>query len=514
MTSAIAGAVVPAPSNGPRTDSMADSVMILLVLTVVQRAVGFVRSVLFVRWLSPDELGQWDMAYGFLTLAAPLAVLGLPGSFGRYVEFYRQRGQLRSFLRRTSAAAALLTCAAVAGVVWRRDDVAQFVFGTAGYERLAVAAALALAGFVALNFLTSLFTALRMFRVACVMQFANGVLFAALSIPLLAYWRVDSVSVVAAFGAASATSALGALPWLRSAWTTLPPETERPPQRALWGKILPFALWLWTTNWIGNLFDVVDRYMLIHFSGLDADAALALVGQYHGSRVIPVLFLAVADMLATMALPHLTEDWESGRREAVNDRLNLFLKVLGFGLVAASVGVLAFAPALFDVAFRGKYGLGLSVLPWTLTYCVWNALAGVAHNYLWCAEKARLVTLTLAVGLAVNVAINLALVPTFGLHGAVLGTTVANAAALTLISALARPLGLRLHSGAIVLMAAPLLLPLGPWIAGGALVIVAVAAGSGSWILEPKEKQELTQVASAYVDRLRRLVPKRGAAGA
>ena len=63
----------------------------------------------FVAGLSPDELGQWDMAFGFFTLAAPLTVLGLPGSFGRYVEFFRQRGQLRTLLRRTAIASGILT---------------------------------------------------------------------------------------------------------------------------------------------------------------------------------------------------------------------------------------------------------------------------------------------------------------------------------------------------------------------------------------------------------------------
>ena len=51
----------------------------LLVANMVQRSVGFGRGVMFCRWLSPDELGAWDMAYSFLLLAAPVVVLGLPG---------------------------------------------------------------------------------------------------------------------------------------------------------------------------------------------------------------------------------------------------------------------------------------------------------------------------------------------------------------------------------------------------------------------------------------------------
>src|SRR4029078_4578573 len=89
-------------SSRLRPDTLAASVTILLVANIIQRSIGFGRGILFCRWLAPEELGTWDMGYRFLLLAAPVVVLGLPGSFGRYLERYRQRGQLRTFLRRAT----------------------------------------------------------------------------------------------------------------------------------------------------------------------------------------------------------------------------------------------------------------------------------------------------------------------------------------------------------------------------------------------------------------------------
>src|SRR4051812_6085711 len=83
-------------------DSLADGMLLMLALTLVQRGAGFVRGILLCRWLAPEELGRWDLAWGFFCLAAPLAVLGLPGSFGRHVETFRQGGQLRAFLTSTA----------------------------------------------------------------------------------------------------------------------------------------------------------------------------------------------------------------------------------------------------------------------------------------------------------------------------------------------------------------------------------------------------------------------------
>src|SRR5215213_6864095 len=99
-------------------DTLAASVVIMLVVTVVQRTVGFGRGVLFCRWMSPEALGEWEMVYSFLMLAAPLAVLGVPGSFGRYAEHYRQRGHLLTFLRRAAWWTVVCTAAAVALVEW------------------------------------------------------------------------------------------------------------------------------------------------------------------------------------------------------------------------------------------------------------------------------------------------------------------------------------------------------------------------------------------------------------
>src|SRR2546423_4669118 len=93
-------------------DTLATSVTILLVANIVQRTIGFGRGILFCRWLSPAELGTWEMAYSFLLLAAPIVVLGLPGCFGRYLERFRQRGQLRTFLRRATIWTAGLTIVA------------------------------------------------------------------------------------------------------------------------------------------------------------------------------------------------------------------------------------------------------------------------------------------------------------------------------------------------------------------------------------------------------------------
>lgn len=488
-----------------RTDSLADSVIILLGLTAVQRLVGFSRSVLFCRWLDADQLGQWDMAFSFLMLAAPLSVLSLSGSFGRYVEHYRQRRQLRTLLRRTAVFCACLGVPAAAVLLLGREWFSQLVFGTPDATELVALMAVSLLAVIAMNFFIDLMNALRNVRLLAALQLFNSLAFATLGVCLLLLWRCTAASVVIAYGGAYVLTACGALWWLRRTWPALAQDARPMPQRDLWSKVVPFAAWMVLAGFLANLFEIADRYMIVHYAGTSATEALSMVGNYHSSRVVPMLLASIALMLGSMITPHLSADWESGRRERVVRRLNLFLKLLGFALTAGAVVVLFAAPLLFGVAFRGKFSGGQAVLPWTLVYCIWSGLTMVAHCYLFCAEKARLSSVALVVGLVVNVSLNLLLLPRMGLLGAVLATTTAHVVVLVLICTFNRLLGFRLDRGTRVVLALPLAVCLGPWLATAVLIVVALEAITSDRLLSPEEKQQLADHWWKYAGRFRSL---------
>ena len=124
--------------------------------------------------------------------------------------------------------------------------------------------------------------------------------------------------------------------------------------------MLPLAAWIMVINLLWNLFDVVDRYMIVHLMPGSAAEALAEVGNYRSSRVLPLLLSSITVMIAGALLPHLSHDWEAGRRQRVSDRLNLFLKIWAILLTAGAAAVLFVAPELFRVGFQSKFAGGLA----------------------------------------------------------------------------------------------------------------------------------------------------------
>jgi O-antigen/teichoic acid export membrane protein len=410
------------------------------------------------------------------------------------------------FLRRTILACGGLAMIACAVVLLTRRWLSVVVFGSEDQSEMIVVAAGSLVAVIAYNFCVELFTALRNIRFASVMQLVNGVAFAALGIGMLLGWRCSAESVLLSYGGSCLITAMLAGFVLQRVWHGSPSAGKPLPHGVLWARMAPFAAWVLLGSLLTNLFGVVDRYMILHFSQMSADEALDAVGNYYAARVVPLLLVSIAAMLATIIIPHLSHDWEARRRDLVVARLRLFVKVFGFALFATATAVLLFSPLLFDVGFHGKYPQGRAVLPWTLICCTWFGLSMILQSYLLCAEKAGLFSVSLAFGLALNVPLNLVLLPRLGLEGAVLSATASNALLLWSVCRFNHRFGLRLDTGVKVVLVLPILLCCGPWLAILSMVVVIADAVWGNRLLSHEEKRLL---ASGLVDYGKRFGPKR-----
>ena len=375
-------------ANGLRVDSLAAGMSLLLVLTVLQRVLGFGRNLLFCRWLEPRDLGLWNLSFSLLILAAPLVVLGLPGSFGRYVEYYRQRGMLKTFIIRTTAVTLVCTVIGVTVLCYCQETFAWFFFGDAAYTEMLWTTGICLIFVIAFNFLVELFTALRQVRTVSFMQLSNGLLFAVFALSLIHLWEPTARSIVIGYALACVVTCGAALIAMAAAWKSI--QNDGPPiaHAQLWLKLLPFAGFIWFNDLLNNLFAAADRYMIIHFHHSAEESATEVIGQYHSSLVVPALLLSIANMVSSVVLPYISHNWELGNFATVSRRLNNALKLYGLGAVCAAAGVLVMSPVIFDWALGGKYSGGLAVLPWTLTFCVWAGLAVITNQYVFCAERA------------------------------------------------------------------------------------------------------------------------------
>lgn len=474
----------------------------MLVLNVVQRGVGFVRGLLFCRLLSEEALGQWSLAYSFLLLAAPLIVLGLPGSFGRYVEYYRQRGQLRSFLMRMSIVTALLAGTGVLVMALLGRPLTALAFGDPSLGRLMTLSLVALCTTTVFNYLAELLTALRQVRAVSWMHFVNSLSLTIVGLGLLTIWEASAEAVVVAFGISSLIGIAAMAPWWCELRAEFRSDCEQLDLHDVWRKLLPFAGWMWFTNLLANLADLVDRFMLMHASGLDVHTATALVGQYHSSRVVPVLLSSLALTIGAIALPHLSHAWEAGRKADVSAQMNLGLKLLSVLFTAGSMAVMWTSPILFDWVLAGKYDAGLVVLPWALLSCVWLSLVFFAQNYLWCAERSHQAAATIAVGLVLNGLFDFIALP-WGLAGVMAARCWATLAMLLVVLWFNHRLEMQLSRGLALATVLPLTVLLGPALGTVLVIGILVLDWRTGWLFDAQEEPQLRAIFDKALRKLK-----------
>lgn len=458
-----------------RADSLALGMMVMLAMTIVQRGIGFVRGIWFCRLLDDAALGQWAMAFGFVTMFTPMLLLGMPGSLPRYVEHFRTLGHVRGFVGRILAVTGLLSTVGVTLMLLWPAPFGRFIFRDGGDPSLVLAVALTVVAVIAFNFLNELVASLRQVRVVSAMQFVQSVGFTFTGILWL--WQGGGVAgLLLSFTAATLAGTLPAWWVIVRGWPTLPQSDQRIDSRGMWRRILPYAAALWMMNLLTNTFEVTDRYMLLHLSGGSSELGQRLVGQYHSARIIPGLLTSLATMASGVLMPYLAADWERGRRRAVAERLRRVLLATAVAFTAGAAAALWTAPWLFSTLLGGRYDSGLGVLPLVFVFCIWAALVTIAQDYLWVAERGRLIGGVLAVGLLANVALNHYLVPRVGLDGAVLATLLANG--IVLLGgwwAMARS-GYRLDRTSFWVTVLPATLLAGPAVA--TVCVLAVVAAS------------------------------------
>lgn len=480
--------------RGIVSDALAWGVAFAMVLTLVQRGLGFIRGVLFCRLMSPEELGQFSLLSGALMMMAPLAVLGLPGTFGRFVEHYARSNQLSHYLRRIGRVCLLTSCALAAAMLVAPGFFSQQLLGEPDRSDLIGIAAIGLLLLTWCNYLTTLVEAFRQVRLASLMRFVSGITFTVGGVGLLLLLPEKATAAIIAFGVSSLLGALPAWFFLRSRRTAWGANTAALPAGEMWLRLAPFAGWWWLSNLLHNAYELADRYLLMHFGNLNVSELQAAVGQIHSSRVLPTLMVGVASMLSGLLMPYVTAAWVQGDRERARAQLNWTIKLSAVAIALANLGILLGAPCLFDCCLGGRYTEGLAILPFALVYCSWLSLLTVSQDYLWVAEKGKWAVGVMLAALLATIGLAAALIPIDGVRAAVGCISIGSLLALVGVYVCNQNMGCRPDRGVWMTLGAPLLVFGGPELASAATIGAGYLIVKTQVYFSLEEKHQICQM--------------------
>jgi len=375
---------------------------------IVQGVVGFLAIVIFTRVLSPDDFGRYALAFSVLTLAHVAVFSWLEAAMARFWASATPGSDLAGHFASLYRSAGLLTLAFV-------PVVALVLWLWPAHPLLKFALAAGLMGCPVRCFVK---LAQERYRAAGeVAKAAN--LDMAVSIGGLA---IGVGFAMAGAGGAAPLLGLGLAPLMALPFI-LPGELkqargarlerERVRTYAVYG--YPIAASLALTVVLAS----TDRFLLAYY--LDE----AAVGAYHASysianRTLDVLFL----WLGSAGQPALVMALERGGlerlKEAAREQASTFLLI---GLPAAA-GVALVARPLAEVLIGPELrAAAASVTPWiALSALLFGLTAYYFGQAFTLGRKTKRLLLAMAIPALLNVALNVVLVPRFGLVGAAWAT--------------------------------------------------------------------------------------------
>ncbi|MDP1564215.1 MAG: lipopolysaccharide biosynthesis protein [Pirellulaceae bacterium] len=499
-----ADACSPRPDQSGRlVDTLLTSMVALLLLTVGQKLIGFVRSIVVCRLLPPEELGTWSMLQALVMTVSPILLLSIPACFGRYFATYQQRGQLANFIKQSSILCSISLGIGLVGLWFYRAPIAQLALGDSQLSYLVVYAGLALIPFAMFSFLSELLLALRYGRAASRANFISTITLTFFSLGLLLCFPPTAVVMLIAFALSFTIPLVLCLGAYRKAINELPENESRLYWGPTWTWMFPIILMFWFSDLLTNLFFTVDKYMIVNLARVPAQNVLAEIGAYEAMHVLTGIFFFVSLWIGKTLLPYMAQEWEEGRQSEVSVQANLSIKLVGFSSLAAGVVMTSVAGPLAHMLFHGKYDSAVFLIPYLVYFYVGCGTTIMLMNYYWCAGIAAWSTLPLILGLTVNCATNYFLIPEYGVEGAAIGTTCGMICQVISLLAIAAWRGLGLDLGVIGFLLASSLLVVDRsgnlcWFA-----LLAVVVGfSGLFSLE--EQARLKQAYAAITAKLRR----------
>ncbi|WP_135366078.1 flippase [Halosimplex halophilum] len=393
---------------------LARGAVVVFVGTVAGRALGVLGQVLIVRALSVELFGQLALALTVVSAVGHVSLLGVPKGTTRLIsgetEPSRRREVLHSSVVLVAVGAALATVLVYAfrhRIAALMDDptLARNLLWFLPYLLVFPLAQVLFAVLQALKESARTTVARDLFPRVCGLALF-GVL-AALGYPYagaIGYWLA-----IPALGALAGYAALAALGDRR-------PSLSVAVDGATLGR-------LWTFSWplaVGSSIVMFLSDMDLLMIGLLLDTAA--VGQYRAVQPLREITLFVLTSFTFLYYPIATEFYEEGAYADLDALYATATKWITTATLPLALTFVLFAPDVVRVFFTARYLPAAPALAVLIAGMFLRVVVGPNGAMLKAIDRTRVELVASALGLVVNVALNLLLIPRYRLVGAALAT--------------------------------------------------------------------------------------------
>ena len=402
-----------------------------LVGTIALKVVSFAYAIYVARAFSQENVGLFYLSISVIGLIGFWRNLGLPAALQRYVPYFeskKQGGKAISLLKISLAANALLGVLLFALIFLLADPIGAI------YQSPGLADGLRLlAAYVLFENLFNVSISFLQGRGDIKSnQFLNNmqnIIKLVLTVALFTVFGATLFTLSAAFILAYAAVFLMSIPMLLRSVPTLPSSGEKMSASEVLREVLPFGITLTIVQTFWILISSTDRALLGYFG--NSANSIETVAIYSIASQLALTIMVFPSAVGNIFLPVISRLAGKDDHATMRKVMQTSQRWILFVTIPIALATMAFAGEMLSVFYGSAYRPGanamsifiLGLLFSVLAYPMSLALAGM-----------RLVKLELYVAIAcaiVNVALNILLIPYFGMEGA----SAASAAAF-LISAL------------------------------------------------------------------------------
>jgi polysaccharide transporter, PST family len=476
-----------------RKETVIASAGFVFLFTIMEKVITLVRGVIFARMLGPAEYGTYTLAFIIIPLITPLARLGLPSCYERYIPQYEKKGELKDFLQRNY----LLTIGTAFVITILlfpfSKNISLLLYSTAEHKNIIVLCLMSIIPIVLYENILASFNGLRIFKMSSLLKINQIFIFSVIGI-LLVILYPKALSVVAA---SLLSYVLVSIVFVIMIWKYVL-NAESPSLKVQENKFIKkmfkYSIWFIITPLFSSLFNYTDRLVLNHFLGLQE------VGVYSAAVNISQLVFMFGMITGNVLMPNLSSMWEKGEKDRVMFILNLAIKFTILLILSYSVAFVLFKKEIISILYGSKYIEAIPLIPFLLLFWLNSSLVWLIGVYPNLIEKPYIPLFAAVPGFILNVSLNYLLIPIYGIKGAAIATLCAQIFMLTVLLILYRREKMKINVNTVVVCFAPFVLLLNNFAMITIFILLLAATVRGEFIMNKEEKDMLIrQISKLYV---------------
>ena len=384
----------------------------VFISSVIVLMLHFFQKPVMARYLGPDGLGLFSMAFMIIGIVEIIAGFGIGEALVKYVAEYREYERVSSLTSSafiTISVFGIITSVALFFSSNLFADIFDMPYLSILLKIYAIAFPFSLIYGIILGFLRGLrkmkyFAFLRILDASLALAFILAFLAAGFWVEGAMLGILFEIIVIFVVGM------LIMKKFMRFSLSDYQGNTKM---------LASFGSRLIGANIIGQIYYNIDTLMIGYF------LTSTEVGYYAVAISLSRFFWLVPRAIATVAYPAMSEYWANGNRQAVNKLVDKSTKYSACILIFAGMSIVFFAKDIITSLFTPEFLPAVLPLAILITGTVISGILRSLGGIFASAGRVDLVLKMSPIAPAVDILLNVALIPTYGIIGAATATTVA-----------------------------------------------------------------------------------------